>query len=84
MKLWFLFSLFVKKRSFYEFSAKSLAKKVLKCSILVWNFGEAINVPRSNRWRHLLRRQDDVLILLHFWLPISCVLIVKMVFRLIF
>ena len=29
--------------------------KRLKCSILIWNYGKDVNVPRSNRWRHLLR-----------------------------
>ena len=37
----FIFTVFIN-------SAKSCPKG-LKCSILVRNFGEAINVPRSNR-----------------------------------
>ena len=43
-----------KNRTFYEFWVKSLGKG-LKCTILVWNYSEDINVPRWNRWRHLLR-----------------------------
>ena len=35
----FIFTVCKKKRSVYEFSAKSLAQKVLKCNILAWNFG---------------------------------------------
>ena len=28
--------------------------KMFKCTILVWNYGDDVNVPQSNRWRHLL------------------------------
>ena len=28
--------------------------KRLKCSIFVWNYGDDVNIPRSNRWHHLL------------------------------
>ena len=28
--------------------------KMFKCSLLVWNYGDDVNVPRSNRWRHFL------------------------------
>ena len=51
----FIFTVCKKKQAFYEFSKKSLAQKGLKCSILVWNYGEYVNVLRSNWWRHLLR-----------------------------
>ena len=73
---------------FYEFLAN---RKDLKCSILVWNFDEAIKIPWSNRWRHLLcwcyifsacdvrPTSTFCAIFDHQFL----VLIVKMVFRLI-
>ena len=47
----FIFTVY-KKRAFYEFST---CPKGLKCSILVWNYGEDVNVLRSNWWHHLLR-----------------------------
>ena len=33
----------------------TVCPKGLKCSILVWNYGEDVNILRSNLWRHLLR-----------------------------
>ena len=39
---------------FINFGLKVLPKG-LRCSILVWNYGDDVNVPRWNRWRHLLR-----------------------------
>ena len=56
MRLWFLFSLFLKTdfRLFMNSGLKVLPKR-LKCSILVWNYSEDVNVLRWNRWRHLLR-----------------------------
>ena len=56
MRLWFLFSLFLKTdfRLFMNSGLKVLPKR-LKCSIIVWNYGEDVNVLRWNRWRHLLR-----------------------------
>ena len=32
--------------------------KWFKCSIHVWNYGDDVNVPRSNRWGHLLCRRN--------------------------
>ena len=38
---------------FYEFSDESLTHRFI-FRVLVWNYGNGVNVPRSNCWRHLL------------------------------
>ena len=35
-------------------SRLNVLPKMFKCSIRVWNNGDDFNIPRSNRWRHLL------------------------------
>ena len=50
-----IFIFTVSKNGLFMSSGLKVLAKGVKYSILVWNYGEDVNVPRWNCWRHLLR-----------------------------
>ena len=49
-----IFIFTVSKNGLFMNSELKILPKGLKCSKLVWNYGEDVNFPWSNHWRHLL------------------------------
>ena len=54
---WIYYDFFftVSKNELFMNSGLKVLPKSLKCSILVWNYGEDVSVPQWSRWCHLLR-----------------------------